>query len=556
MEINKMISSVVAMYCLGSLMMTLEGTIGIKGNTFETMESRMFKKYVFTNTSKHWNHYMRKLLHNSLEVCYLKSNQCQLCNETVLNSINYLVQSSRKIVFHAKQVRRRFNYLVKSSGKIVFPEKQGKIAFPEKQVPSRLKNLLLQPLKTHIIKAANVHSSIHFHLHPTFHLNMTFHYIYFSSNTFLKCSFGKFIVWNGELNMGNISRFQYCGIVPSFTLYLSSNKVKLDIYVDYLITFSSTISHSVIDSYKIKSYPVKSNNSITITPISMIEILICESYLLKYEVQVQSFEILNVLCNVSQYELIEVYDGPGELYNKLEPFASKGNMALFTTTTFQTFIILCTKKKGYYHTLFITYNTEMSMSPQKYIYVEKNHIQLITSEMELNNSEIKIMKIKTEEHSFFNISVNHMEYKGKNHSLCGFAGVTACDITGNGSFSKILTICHNNNNQEYRYRNIYTQNSVILLIIYSYKKYSNFNVTLSVNTTQCKVTMMNICELPHDPLWLESTSYFSIRKHNCIVLQLGHGDTNISFFKMSKIFNTPSERYYTTTIATHLVRSK
>ena len=204
----------------------------------------------------------------------------------------------------------------------------------------------------------------------------------------------------------------------------------------------------------------------------------------------------------------------------------------------------------------MTYNTAMSRSTLKNIYVEKNHMQLITSQMELNGTEIKIMKVKTKEHSFLNITVNRMEYKGKNHSSCGFAGVTSYDIIGNGTFSKISTICHSNNNQEYRYRNIYTQNSVALLAMYSYKKYSNFNLTLSVTTTQCKATMMNICELPHDPLSLESISYFSVRKHNCIVLQLDHGDTNMSLFKMSRRFYTPSEDYYTTYIENHLVRSK
>ena len=134
--------------------------------------------------------------------------------------------------------------------------------------------------------------------------------------------------------------------------------------------------------------------------------------------------------------------------------------------------------------------------------------------------------------------------------------MTSYDITENRTFSKISTICNSNNNQEYRYRNIYTQKSMVLLVMYSYKKYANFNLTLSVITTQCKATMMNICELLHDPLSLEATSYFSVRKHNCIVLQLEHGDTNISLFKISRRFNSPSKGYYTTYIENHLVRSK
>ena len=495
------------------------------------------------------DHYVRRLLYNSLEIYFSKSNQYHLCEETVLNSLNYLVKSLRKIVVMSKQVKQMWFHL--------------KIFMIFNPIT------LLEPLKTHSIGLAAGQFSVHFHLHPNLHLNMTFHYIYFSSNTFFKCCFGELIVWNGEFNKGyvhhrvvNISRFQYCGIFPSFKIYLSSRKVTLQIGVGEFVHFSSMISHSVTDSHKIKSYHVimlsksKVINKNSVTPISVMRFVISESFLSKYEIQVESFEMLNILCNISQYELIEVYDGPGESYNLLEPFASKGNVVLYTTTTFQAFIFLYTKKKIYYHMLFMTYNTAMSRSTLKNIYVEKNHMQLITSQIEFKGTEIKIMKIKTKEHSFLNITVNRMEYKGKNHSSCGFAGVTSYDIIGNGTFSKICTICHSNNNQVYGYRNIYTQNSVALLAMYSYKKYSNFNLTLSVTTTQCKATMMNICELPHDPLSLEATSYFSVRKHNCIVLQLDHGDTNMSLFKMSRRFYTPSEDYYTSNIDNHLVRSK
>ena len=212
-----MISIFVALCCLGSLMITLEGTTGTAGHIFESMESRLFRKYVFTNASKHWNHYVRKLLYNSLEIDFSKSNQYHLCDETLLNGLNYLVQSSGKIVVLSKQVKPLWFYF-----KTVFNS-----------------ITLLQSLKTHKIQLDDVGQVfVHFHLHPKLHLNMTFHYIYFSSNTFLKCSFGDLIVWNGELNMGyvhhrveNISRFQYCGIVPSFKLYLSSNKITLEIYI-------------------------------------------------------------------------------------------------------------------------------------------------------------------------------------------------------------------------------------------------------------------------------------------------------------------------------------
>ena len=153
--------------------------------------------------------------------------------------------------------------------------------------------------------------------------------------------------------------------------------------------------------------------------------------------------------------------------------------------------------------------------------------------MELNNTEIAIMNIKTQEHSFLNITVHHLEYKGKNHSSCGFAGITSYDIFSNRTFQKISTLCHSNNNQEYKYRNMYTGNSSMLLVLYSYKKYSDFSLELLVSISECKITRVNICKLKHDVLSMESKKFFPVLKEGCMVLQLDY--RNISSLKFTFI---------------------
>ena len=39
--------------------------------------------------------------------------------------------------------------------------------------------------------------------------------------------------------------------------------------------------------------------------------------------------------NISQYNSIKVHDGPGTLDSVLEPIVSKGDIAVYPTTTFQ-----------------------------------------------------------------------------------------------------------------------------------------------------------------------------------------------------------------------------
>ena len=508
---QKLFCAILALSCI-DLLMRSEGV----SQEILSPEGNMLTKYVYNNASKHWNHYVRKRLHNSLERHL--SNYNKPCNKTSLTRcLISLVQSVRKLVFRSRNVQYLSFYWVNSRTGI-------------------------EPLKTHRFSwisdpatglLGKGIASVYFNLHSYLHLNVTFHYIYFSSNTFSKCSFGKVTVSIGDMTMTpkNINKFQYCGIVPSFILYLSSNKVRILMWSHFYVTFSSIISHSVIDSYKIASYPVKSKNPVA--PRSVMRFLISESFLLKYQLQAEHFERLNILCNVSKYDVIEVYDGPGALYNMLEPSVFESDLVIYTTTTFQNVIFLSTRNKTLSSTISMTYNTTMSMKTQKEIHVDMNEHVLMTSERELNNTEIKIIVFKTHIHSFLNITIDQIKYKGENNYSYGFAGITSYDITGNRTFEKISAICHSNDKN----RNVYTQNSMMLLVMYSYKKYSNFSLTLSVTTSQCKATAIDICELPHDRLSLEATSYFSIGKYNCIVLQLDHGQANMYIYRPSKYRN-------------------
>ena len=73
----------------------------------------------------------------------------------------------------------------------------------------------------------------------------------------------------------------------------------------------------------------------------------------------------------------------------------------------------------------------------------------------------------------------------------------------------------------------------MLLVLYSYKSYSNISLNLSVSTSECKATTTNICELKHDKGSLESTSFFSVKKQKCIILQLDYSQRNISLQELN-----------------------
>ena len=390
---------------------------------------------------------------------------------------------------------------------------------------------VFEPLKTSFLKGANQrqNSVLHFILDPTLHLNISVHYIYFSSNTFLKCHIASLTVFSFVQNHGR--RFKYCGIVPSFILYPSSNKVIISIEIESCqVTFDSIITHSVIDCNKIINYQMKSRR--LLVPVSVTRFLVSELYLLRYELEVERYETLVIPYSTRQYYSIQVYDGPGTLYHKLEPFVFKGEMALVNTTTFQCIIFVFATHRTCSDTTFMTHQdmNKIFLNKHKEMYVKTNQSVMITSQ-KLRDTEMHIQKMKTKPWLFFNITIHQIKHTGRNHSSCGYAGITFYDIHKNGTFQKISTLCHSNNNQEYNYRNIYTQYSAMSFVLYSYKKYSNISLNLTVSISHCEAIPINICEQEYDPLNLESNRIFSIKRQSCIVLQLNYAQENVSLFK-------------------------
>ena len=488
-------------------------------------EGTVLKEFAFTNASKHWNKYVKKLIQYSTERIFF---QKFLEKESITIYLQYLVQLLNQFIIKLKHVN----------------DLHFKPYFNIMKSYEIHETTLLEPLMTYrpsdleIItpdKFLDLQVKQHFILNSNLQLNISVHYIYFSSNSFLKCYFDSLIIESIAHNSSKYpynTKYKYCGIIPSFTLYPASNKVTIVVNMEaFKVTFDTIISYSVIDSKRIISYEVKRTKSVA--PITVMKLLSIDSYLLKYQLEVERYERLNILCNFSQYHFIWVYDGPGTLYNMLQPSEKKGKMVYYTTTTFQSVIFLLTREFKVGHSKLIVYNTIMSTKSKKETYLQKNNSTLVISEIELSDSEIRMIKMETEAQLVFKITINQLKYTDIKYSSCGYAGITFYDINRNGSFQKISTICYSNE-QEYKYRNMYSQNSLMLLVMYSYKSYSNISLNLSVSTSECTATRINICELKHDDFSLESTSFFSVRKQKCIILQLDYRLGNITLLEMDR----------------------
>ena len=195
---------------------------------YTSLEGRMLKKYVFSNASKHWNHYVRKLLDSAMFPL--------LKNKFLTIYLQCFIKLVEQFFLKSKQAKDwHYTNFFELSG----INDEGTSYEP------------LMTLRFLLSTGPYVYVQIkqHFILHPNFYLNMTVHYIYFTSNSFRQCYFGSLTIWNHTSGYNlYYPEYRYCGIVPSFILYLSFSRIILEISLNsYQVSLDSIITYSVID---------------------------------------------------------------------------------------------------------------------------------------------------------------------------------------------------------------------------------------------------------------------------------------------------------------------
>ena len=222
---------------------------------------------------------MKKLIQYSTERIF-SQNILQMESITIylLNSLKLLKQ----FLIKTKQV-----YDLNFNPNVNFVLKDYEITLHEPLMTYRLSNLRI--ISSDIYKQIrNIQLKQYFFLSPNLQLNISVHYMYFSSTSFLKCFFGSLNIFFKIVHdeYPDNMHYKYCGIIPSFTLYPASDKVTICISTNPIrITFDTIISYSIIDSKRIMSCPEKRTKYVA--PITIVKLLSIDSYLLKYQLEVE-----------------------------------------------------------------------------------------------------------------------------------------------------------------------------------------------------------------------------------------------------------------------------
>ena len=203
---------------------------------------------------------------------------------------------------------------------------------------------------------------------------------------------------------------------------------------------------------------------------------------------------------------MDIYDGPGTLCPKLKPVMKTDTNITYITSSFQSIIYL---KSAYPNATTIKYVSQKNIVSKHMSQVETSLHKLSYPMRECNNTNsVCIIKMKTKPYLYFNLTIMNIYHKYTERMLCNYGGIAVYDIflSKHTATSKL---CYNHPGK-YHYQNIYSKASTAKLVIYSYRKYGHFNVTLEVTTTRCQAFTIDVCRVHHQ----------NFEVNSCVIVRL------------------------------------
>ena len=314
-----------------------------------------------------------------------------------------------------------------------------------------------------------------FRLSPSLRLNLSFYVI----DT-------KF----GTLEVGNLSAaspsFIYEGHFPTFNLYPRFNSLTIKLYYVgpkcHYDLFNINGSFTVMD--RKVSYNVVINNVTDQQPDFQYTIK-NEYFLFWYHLKVIKLNKILIVPSVMNIELGSkyiVYDGPGLLAD-----ASK-NQRIKQCSTFQCIIHLLTHMNHSY--VDIKYYTKTLLSLES---VTISQEQLLSINLPNINclDTVCTIAIHILDGYHVNVTINKLLRIGLYDETCLYGGLVASEQLTD-DYRQSSTVCENYHGTK-QPRSFYSHKSSLILILYWYKMYNTFNITVDISGTSCEPVNIDIC---------------------------------------------------------------
>ena len=132
---------------------------------------------------------------------------------------------------------------------------------------------------------------------------------------------------------------------------------------------------------------------------------------------------------------------------------------------------------------------------------------------ECNNiKNVCIIKMKTKPYLYFNLTILNIYHQYTERMLCNYGGIAVYDVF-HSKHTTISKSCYNHPGK-YHYQSIYSKASTVKLVIYSYRKYGPFNVTLDVTNTRCQAFTIDVCKVSHQNMEVNSCAIIQLKQRS------------------------------------------
>ncbi len=390
----------------------------------------------------------------------------------------------------------------------------------------------------------------HFFLNLKFSLNMTFHYVYFSAAMNDKCALGnlKITQFLGEIKM--------CGILSKTSVYAPVQRPAIGVQMEFDVLHDVKMSYSVIDSGPLLTLPptcahlhrayIEQHSTAVVSALWPVRFLQHHLQLQMYKLVASKLEVIHLKVGVAE-NISVVHDGPSSLS---QPIRAKPHKSIkvntYVTTSFQCLMLL------------YNYTSHLKFSFHLWTETDTQHVKL-----QPHNSKVmtypdqqfcpvcsfSFVQIKTQHGFYLNLSVINMTVSGENNTMtCSFAGLAAYhrqrEITSMCPTSiynyDILKFSDYSDTEPGVFQPVYSENSSMTLVWYSYQPYTRMRTTFQMSTTACKAARINICESG-----IGDTG-FPTQKGHCFIMQLfqGFGDQGKDrYCSITTKMNTMTEEF-------------
>ena len=323
--------------------------------------------------------------------------------------------------------------------------------------------------------------------------------------------------------------FTYCGTHSQYSVYPPSSNISLRAKLFNKIIFELHAAFSVISENVVRSeIPPKSNinsHSVAVKLYSTFYVPLAHINYFIYRIRLKKYMGLLLNFNDNSLHQSTVYAGPEFVLNKIE--LESFNHTFLYLETFQCILQTRIMKQSKQNNLNITYG--FRDLPRIKINLTLNEMYgLSYPEKRCSNTTVCILHLHCPDGHYINLTVLSFIYNGLPNSKCSLGGLAFYDYKF-GTFQEELLFCNKYNDLVSTFalpkQSVYSSNSSVLFILYSYKEYSQLKLNGTISVTSCRGVKINICALNYlsrircREYWDQDTRFISIFKDSYFQMQ-------------------------------------